>query len=488
MAFHNRDGKSMMTLLGIEGENNLRTLYKWRKTVHDGKMVRACAGKPSFTDSSVRQRILDYVEGGNQAHCMEDIDEFIEETVLDNLECQSIEMSGHSRDYIRKTKRKLGIEAVPAQLTTQARADAESDSRNAIAFATLCVTIHKAKLHPSMILNADATQFNVGGFTSGKLRAGETTNTKKSRRNVLPSTNTKKHKNAYNIKYYLLIAANGSRADPVYIIGDDCMNPEDLDVYVVPQLASSDYPAATAYVVFMKTRVPNKKFYRWFNQTVLIPFVVGQRSRLSSSDNTVAFFTLDGETNQIGVMTEVPEVQALENNSIIVGKPPASTTHITQPCDVGNSFRGSKQALKLIKDKEIKDSPILPYLDPIFKAHVSKYSSTTSRSGKAAKRKQMSYEHIRSAKLGLLKIQRAVQGAVRRETYMDSFTKTGIYPYNANQIFDQFKLSGLSAPEKELYNEKLEDLMSALIANGELRDSDLDALSFPATRIRDKKP
>lgn len=156
MAFHNRDGKSMMTLLGIEGENNLRTLYRWRKIVLDGKMVRACAGKPSFTDSSVRQRILDYVEGGNQAHCMEDIDEFIEETVLDNLERQNIEISGLSLDYIRKTKKKLGIEAVPAQLTTQARADAESDSRNAIAFATLCATIHKAKLHPSMILNADA--------------------------------------------------------------------------------------------------------------------------------------------------------------------------------------------------------------------------------------------------------------------------------------------------------------------------------------------
>lgn len=93
----------------------------------------------------------------------------------------------------------------------------------------------------------------------------------------------------------------------------------------------------------------------------------------------------------------------------------------------------------------------------------------------------MPYEHIKLAKFGLVKIQRAVKGSVRRDTYMDSFAKCGIYPYNANQIFDQIKRSGLYII---IIAEWLPDLMAAV--RYPTVSCDLVALSFPATLVATK--
>lgn len=44
----------------------------------------------------------------------------------------------------------------------------------------------------------------------------------------------------------------------------------------------------------------------------------------------------------------------LNANHTCVGKSPASTTHIYQPCNVGDCFRASKAALRGIHDKDVK--------------------------------------------------------------------------------------------------------------------------------------
>ncbi len=54
---------------------------------------------------------------------------------------------------------------------------------------------------------------------------------------------------------------------------------------------------------------------------------------------------MDGEAVQIECFKLPHVINLLFQHHIAVGKPPGSTTEITQPCDVGNCFRGSKGCL-----------------------------------------------------------------------------------------------------------------------------------------------
>ncbi len=46
----------------------------------------------------------------------------------------------------------------------------------------------------------------------------------------------------------------------------------------------------------------------------------------------------------------------LYQNHLAIGKPPGSSTEITQPCDTGNCFRGSKASLKTISSEDVADN------------------------------------------------------------------------------------------------------------------------------------
>ena len=48
----------------------------------------------------------------------------------------------------------------------------------------------------------------------------------------------------------------------------------------------------------------------------------------------------------------------LNDNSIVVTKPPGSTSHVTQPADVGNVFKAIKATLSALKDRDLSDGEL----------------------------------------------------------------------------------------------------------------------------------
>jgi hypothetical protein len=185
-----------------------------------------------------------------------------------------------------------------------------------------------------------------------------------------------------------LISADGVAGPPVYIFADEYMPTDGIDVHEQRTIAAGAAQHGTAYVAFMKSWVPNKEFYRWFNKTVLIPYVANQRNVLEAGEKTAAFFTLDGENNQIGVMEELPEIKSLDEASPIVAKPPASNNHIPQPCDV---VSGLQTGFKLVKDNDVSQDKNIDRLATMLKkSHIAKYTSIAAQRGKRAKRLQMS--------------------------------------------------------------------------------------------------
>ena len=203
--------------------------------------------------------------------------------------------------YVRKVKRDEGYSDVVAEVTTVEREEAEKDPRSAFAHAALCAALIPL-CDPSMVMNVDATQFNVGSTTNGKARAIKSKNKPRKQYKIHPSTLSNRSRLAYTIKYYLLIDAAGTRGPAV---------------------------------------------------------------------------------------------------------------------NIGNSFRGSKGQLKMQSDAKVASDPTMAVLDQVFKDHIGKYYTTEKTKTKAGKEsirtKHMSAEHIKAAKIGLLKIQRAVPSAIRRD-------------------------------------------------------------------------
>jgi hypothetical protein len=71
--------------------------------------------------------------------------------------------------------------------------------------------------------------------------------------------------------------------------------------------------------------------------------------------DSFGWLQLDGEAMQIECF-KAPEItQFLNDHHIVVGKPPGSSTEITQPCDAGNCFRGRKKGLTSVTNADIND-------------------------------------------------------------------------------------------------------------------------------------
>ena len=68
---------------------------------------------------------------------------------------------------------------------------------------------------------------------------------------------------------------------------------------------------------------------------------------------TLTWFQLDGEPVQIEVYNDPEMIQKLHDQNIVIGKPSASTSEITQPCDKEHCFLGPKAAFKYIHDSDV---------------------------------------------------------------------------------------------------------------------------------------
>jgi hypothetical protein len=431
----------------------------------------------SYLDEKSEIALKEMVEQSERPPPVEDVEKFLVKAAKQQIKTFHVPHGKITRSYIIKKKKSLKFYDTLADVTTLARDQAEQDIRSAMAFAALCATLCPIT-PPPLLINVDATQFNVGGQDGGKRKVVVSKNAPRRNLKVLPDPKNKRQL-AYYIKYYLLIDAEGTRGDPIYILANELMGVEEIDVYEVRELASSTSRHDTAYVVFMHSRVPNKAFYRWFNKDVLIPFVEDQRSKLKEdAPNKVALFTLDGENNQIEVIEELQEKERVEKAHIIVAKPPYSTTQITQPCDVGNAFRGSKQKLKELKDADFSNHNALPALTEVFQKHVAKYSTTSTDSKGKKKVKKMSPEHVKAAKFGLLKIQKAAREAIKQETIFQSFAKTGMYPLDVPKIFEQFKRADITEADKANFNENLPNMKRVLATTGEITDLNFDEMKF----------
>ena len=158
-----------------------------------------------------------------------------------------------------------------AERHTLARAAAESDIRNLVSFAAAnhwMISHCKNKLQ----INADTTQFQVGGSLKQtmKVKAYNGRNSNTHPYKVLPSEN--ENLTSYFIKYHGIISLGGYMADPIFIVADESMSKDTIDVYDISGLGIGADPANKGYLVFCKDRSLCVSFYGWMIDECLVGF------------------------------------------------------------------------------------------------------------------------------------------------------------------------------------------------------------------------
>ena len=234
---------------------------------------------------------------------------------------------------------------------------------------------------------------------------------------------------AYYIKYFLLMSAAGKTAPPIFLLADDKMDKDAIDIHQIYGLSSSTSPDEFSYVVFTKTRSGNAALFRWMTNLVLIDFVNKIRNHLRPEvKNSQAWYQIDGELAQINVFKEDAIKQLMVENNIVVGKFPGSTTEINQPADQ-KPFKACKGTLKRINDNTVAHCvDDLFVLEEMIESHESKCRS------------KIDYSHRRYMTYGLLRVRTALQFAIRNDLLINSFHDTGIFPFNMDRMISNCKV------------------------------------------------
>ena len=80
----------------------------------------------------------------------------------------------------------------------------------------------------------------------------------------------------------------------------------------------------------------------------MIPFVEEIRKEYELKDSDAAYIILDGEQVQLDPCFDDDIIALFRTHNIRLGKPPASSTGINQPCDAGKCFLDAKTKTKSI--------------------------------------------------------------------------------------------------------------------------------------------
>ena len=482
------------------------TLQRYYYNAKNGILMHERGGRPYVVSDEFSQVVVDKVTDQEVQISKEKFLDEISEAAKKTAEAQGkvvpekVYVDRMTR--IRWEKRK-GILTGLAELTTDARMVATASIKNAITFAAMnYLMVVLKKTNPLLIINADSTQFTVGGSGDSKCEVKYADAPNAPRRNTgkrplraLPKKGADNSLTKYFIKFLLLINAAGMQADPIYILADDNMKEDEFRHYEIENLGVGTQLGNKGHVLITKTRCGNTKLYAWFIEKFLVEFIKRIKATYNLPDDSEAWFQLDGEAVQIYPYFNERLFNMLKSNLAHVGKLPAATTSITQPCDVGNCFRGPKTGNKKIGKENVADNTFtLSKIEAKIREHNEwlnsderspEYRATGNKKKKLKKNEKentiaFNQSHVSYAKYGLLRVQLAVQNCMKQSMIRESFLRCGIYPFSLERILSMFQKANTRMTPQEVLTIKrnLTSLAKILEEDGEIAEAKIDELNI----------
>lgn len=416
---------------------NVNTFKAWVRK-HDHPTAKLCGtnGRPLYIDGKNLGKCRDAIVA--EYNTFQKSSEQVTEMIVEAAKDTAFELHNSDKELIQlptpktigRYKKKLEMFSRKGRKITSAREAACRDKRHAVSFAAMN-DLMVGRSHESIICNMDSTVFTFNQPANRKATAEMIHPVRNVTLRATP--NDLSNCLAFGIKWFALISASGHHASHVLIFQDKGMAADEIDVVQTNLLGSSSDAGIKGYIVFCKSRCCNVRFYEWYNNEILIPFIKTQRKEHAEAAERPAWFILDGERIQINGYFNEELLKRLENENITVGKLPASTTSITQPLDVGNCFLAAKTKFRKLKQGYLQSSygGIIEKFKKIIKEHQLKYRSTTGKT-------DITPEHVTIGALSLAGIRLSLPVGLQPKSIHDSFSKTGIYPVNVISMLRQF--------------------------------------------------
>jgi hypothetical protein len=258
-----------------------------------------------------------------------------------------------SKKQLQKVISELGLNKENAEITTEARKVATRDPLSFVSTSALFYWFFRMVPNRNLLWNYDAMTFAVGSMDPKKVEVFTMPNRDQSKTlAVVPKVDNWP---SCSMRWYNLNSAAGGVGTLVFLFKWPEMKEEDFQVFEVAGLTSSTDMLQNGYVVFTKDGQGNLEFHKWYAVRIVGALIVCHQDACGETLNEQAGVLCDGEDTQIAAYADKGVVDFFNDHNIAVGKPPASTTGVTQSADAGHMHDDTRK-----KFTELMQDPSLP--------------------------------------------------------------------------------------------------------------------------------
>ena len=441
-------GKSTAADLAVRFNINRKTVTTYARKIRNGEAFYKQGGRNFLLDEDAENAVVQEVRsshGKQRALLLENLPLLIarERAKTSARKGRAALCIVPSQSYLDKFSSRNNLSGVTGQAKTPARVTAEEDFRNVYSEAIM-INAFQDGLVPDMILNIDPSSFFCPAGNDCVRRVVVHNLDKDTAATVCGKDSGEM---GLFIKSVVGAFASGMMLSMVLVVACKHLSADDL--IVVPLCGLSHRPdTSTGYVVFAQTRALGEKFWSWFLEIVMVPFLREIRKSFELSSDYPCFTVTDGEQSMKESFLSQESLLLLGTNAISWGKYAASCSAISQPLDRGNYFKASKvhKKFKTKDEVESRSSNLRIRLDNAFE---EKFKNIPAYA-------KSDRDQVADA---ICRVVVAHQSACTVKIITDSFKLTGQYPFDLH-----LKIHNSKADISRQTLEELEQALPALTA------------------------
>ena len=455
-------------------------IRKWVSRSNQGCRITGKPGSPLLLDNDEGVKLVELVKkGDSDGECIRQNDfkilllEAIRRTSLkDNIYYTGSLSDDTYYHYLNK----LNLKVVNAEIRPNARVIAQNNAMNAVSNIVMLNHVANNIAVPNQFVNFDATQFYIGQAMSDMTKVVVSID-RESKDHISTAKRKSDKASKYYVKWFCVINSNGfMHSSQLFLVADEKMGAEDFEAYEVTGLSTATTEGASGYVCFTKTRCGNEKFFKFFNEHILIKFANSiyeksiPNSAIANGKDKI-FICCDGEGIQIKPYFDNKIKILFRRHNCNIIKFAASTTAISQPCDAYNLFKAIKTYLKSHPDDfdQLSNTVLIENLTIAFNARETANPNRTKL--------QPVYKMNMIALIA--KAFSAISTVVIKKLIQNSFIKIGFNPYNKtvdiDQVLNQYKIN-INPTDRAQLEESVPALVTTFNNNGEVTRGDMEHL------------
>jgi hypothetical protein len=270
----------------------------------------------------------------------------------------------------------------------------------------------------------------------------------------------------------------------VYVVKDNVMTADAVDVHEAPMLDCTASATSTAFLLFIGESTAGKDAaLKWVLEKIVTPFVADLRVREHKETSSCAALLIDGDPRQLQVVSADSTRAVFEAGNILVGKSLASCTPLYQPLDAGHVFLAAKTRFRSMMHEsggaQQSDQETRNLLE-IFRQHRRNYPRKLKQNKKPS---EAMGKYFKDVMVSLHTAAAALRDSATGSSIKKSFAVCGVSVRNPAVIRDRSRYAWTQA-EAEQFVAAVPALSNVFGEQSEVKDADFDALNFPDNNVR----